>query len=255
MKDNKYGGLNEEKKMEEISTSSIDTKSNEQNEIIDDFQITPKELTKIINLYKERTDNFEEIQYFQKEGGIDNLLNKLDTDKKNGISSIENREEFFGSNKIFIKPLPNFWSFVQESISDKMIIILIISSLIEIGISLFNIFIKGEKNNMDWLDGISIIIAVIVVVMVGSITNYKKEMKFHNLNNFENQNTKYDTIRNGIIQELHSDDLLVGDLIKIYCGDILPADILLIEGNNIKIDESSLTGESDELKKNHMKNV
>ena len=249
MKDNKYGGLNEEKKIEEISTSSIDTKSNEQNEIIDDFQITPKELTKIINLYKERTDNFEEIQYFQKEGGIDNLLNKLDTDKKNGISSIENREEFFGSNKIFIKPLPNFWSFVQESISDKMIIILIISSLIEIGISLFNIFIKGEKNNMDWLDGISIIIAVIVVVMVGSITNYKKEMKFHNLNNFENQNTKYDTIRNGIIQELHSDDLLVGDLIKIYCGDILPADILLIEGNNIKIDESSLTGESDELKK------
>jgi magnesium-transporting ATPase (P-type) len=249
MKDNKYGGLNEEKKMEEISTSSIDTKSNEQNEIIDDFQITPKELTKIINLYKERTDNFEEIQYFQKEGGIDNLLNKLETDKKNGISSIENREEFFGSNKIFIKPLPNFWSFVQESISDKMIIILIISSLIEIGISLFNIFIKGEKNNMDWLDGISIIIAVIVVVMVGSITNYKKEMKFHNLNNFENQNTKYDTIRNGIIQELHSDDLLVGDLIKIYCGDILPADILLIEGNNIKIDESSLTGESDELKK------
>ena len=250
MKHNKYEGLNEEKKEEAMSISSADTKTNISNEIIDNFQITPKELTDIINLYKERTDNFEEIKYFEEQGGIDKLLNKIDTDKKNGISSIEHREEYFGSNKIFIKPLPSFFSFVEEAISDKMIIILIISSVIEIFISLFNIFIKGEENNMDWLDGISIIIAVIVVVMVGSITNYKKEMKFHSLNNFENENTKYHVIRNGNVKELHSDDLLVGDLIKIYNGDILPADILLIEGNNIKIDESSLTGESTAVKKN-----
>ena len=250
MKSNKYGGLNEEKKTEEISTSS-DTASIYSNEaIIETFKITPKELTNIIELYKERADNFQEIKYFENQGGIDNLLSQIDTDKKNGISSIENREEFFGSNKIFVKPLPSFFSFVQEAISDKMIIILIISSLIEISISLFNIFIKGEENNMDWLDGISIIIAVIVVVMVGSVTNYKKEMKFHNLNNFESQSTKYEVIRNGSIQELHSDDLLVGDLIKIYSGEILPADILLIEGNNLKIDESSLTGESTAVKKN-----
>ena len=69
------------------------------------------------------------------------------------------------------------------------------------------------------------------------------------------QNTKYEVIRNGNIIELHSDDLLVGDLIKIYSGDILPADILLIEGNNIKIDESSLTGESTSVKKIAMKFV
>jgi len=94
-----------------------------------------------MNLYKERADNFDEIKYFEEQGGIENLLNKLDTDKKNGISSTENREEYFGSNKIFIKPLPTFCSFVEEAISDKMIIILIISSLIEICISIFNIYI------------------------------------------------------------------------------------------------------------------
>ena len=42
----------------------------------------------------------------------------------------------------------------------------------------------------------------------------------------------------------------MGDLITIYNGDILPADILLIEGHDIKIDESSLTGESTTVKKN-----
>ena len=56
MKHNKYEGLNEEKKEEAMSISSTDTKTDISNEIIDNFQITPKELTDIINLYKERID-------------------------------------------------------------------------------------------------------------------------------------------------------------------------------------------------------
>ena len=255
MKESKYGGFKEEN-INNGNTSIITEETNPDDDISisnDIFEITPKELTHIVELYKERTDNFGEIKYFEEQGGISKLLQKLDTDEKNGIKSIENREEYFGSNKIFIKPLPSFYSFLKEALEDKMIIILIISSIVEIGISLFNIFIKNETNNMDWLDGISIIIAIIVVVTVGSVTNYKKEMKFHDLNNFENQNTKYDVIRNGNMQELHSDDLLVGDLVKIYSGDILPADMVLIEGNNLKIDESSLTGESTSVKKNSYK--
>jgi len=150
------------------------------------FSITPKDLSNLMNLYKDRSDNYNDIKYFQEKGGILPLLTSLKTDAKDGIStlSLENRLEHFGSNKIFVKPLPNFMDFVFEALSDKMIIILIISSLVEISISLFNKFFKGE-NNIDYLDGISIIIAIVVVVMVGSITNYKKEMKFHSLNDFE----------------------------------------------------------------------
>ena len=53
-----------------------------------------------MELYKERGDNFEEIKYFE-EGGINNLLKKLDSDYKNGITSIEYREEYFCSYKTF----------------------------------------------------------------------------------------------------------------------------------------------------------
>ena len=217
------------------------------------FNITPQELTNIVNKYKERDENFQDINYFREKGGIDFLLEAIITDKNKGIFSVNGREEYFGSNKIFRKPPPSFWDFVIEALSDKMIIILIFCSIFEIGISLFYIFHEGQKDNIDWIDGTSIIIAVLVVVSVGSITNYKKEMKFQDLNNIQQGTTKYNVVRNGIPQLIISDDLLVGDLVKINYGEILPADMLLIEGDGIKIDESALTGESNAVKKNSYK--
>ena len=74
-------------------------------------------------------------------------------------------------------------------------------------------------------------------------------MKFHSLNEFEKKSAKYNVIRNGINQYVTSDELLVGDLIKVNYGEILPADMILIEGNGMKIDESSLTGESNSVSK------
>ena len=244
----------EEKDDESLSIINNDSRPLQINQELSNnnnsFSISPKELSNLMNLYKDRSENYNDIKYFQEKGGIVPLLTSLKTDAKHGISksSVENRIEHFGENKIFVRPLPNFLDFVIDALSDKMIIILIISSLIEIGISLFNKFFKGE-NNIDYLDGISIIIAISVVVMVGSITNYKKEMKFHSLNDFEKKAAKYNVIRSGINQYIVSDELLVGDLIKINYGEILPADMILIEGNGLKIDESSLTGESNSVSK------
>ena len=212
------------------------------------FDITPHELTNIVNLYKERGENYADIQYFDEHGGgIDELLGKLKTDKVKGIGSSKGREDHFGSNKVFQKPPPTFFDFIKEAMSDKMIIILICCSIFEIGISVY--YNLADEKNSDFIDGISIIVAVCVVVLVGSITNYKKEQKFHELNDIQNGTTKYKVIRNGVPTDVISDDILVGDLIKINYGEILPADILLVEGNGIKIDESSLTGESDTMNK------
>ena len=128
----------EERDEESMSIINNDSKSPViEPEILNDkhsFSITPQELSNLMNLYKDRSENYNDIKYFQEKGGILSLLTSLKTDAKHGIStiSLQNRLEHFGSNKIFIKPLPNFWDFVLEALSDKMIIILIISSLIEI---------------------------------------------------------------------------------------------------------------------------
>ena len=218
------------------------------------FSLSPEDLTNIVNKYKERDINFQDINHFKEKNGVDYLIDALKTDKKNGISAKdkkdnEEREAFYGSNKVFRKPPPNFWDFVKEAISDKMIIILICCSIFEIGVSLYNIIFVDDSDNMDWIDGTSIIIAVCVVVSVGSVTNYKKEMKFQDLNDIQSGSTKYNVIRDGVPENVISDDLLVGDLIKINYGEILPADMVMIEGNSLKIDESSLTGESTPVSK------
>ena len=232
-----------------ITSGSTQNQVNNINYQADPFTIKPEELTDIVKKYKERDENMQDINHFMKTEGIDYLLNGLITDKTKGISSLVMREEHFGSNKVFRKSPPSFMEFIKEALSDKMIIILICCSIFEIGISFFYRLTGKDKSNTDWIDGTSIIIAVIIVVSVGSITNYQKEMKFHNLNDIQNGSTTYNVIRNGVEQKVISDDILVGDLIRINYGEILPADLLLVEGNGIKMDESALTGESDSVSK------
>ena len=88
-----------------------------------------------------------------------------------------------------------------------------------------------------------------MVTLVWSITNWKKEHKFHELNDITNEGTTYKVIRNGNPFDIPSDDLVVGDLIQVMIGDILPTDLLLVDSNGIKMDESSLTVESETLSK------
>ena len=209
------------------------------------FAIKISELQKLMANYKERGSDFQDLKLLEEYGGVDTLLEKLKTDPKKGIESTEYREQDFGSNKVFVEPVPHFCSYVWEALEDLMIRILIVAAIVQIilGATL------SDDPSKDWIDGLSIIVAVLVVVLVGSITNWQKEKKFHELNDIQNEGTKYKVIRQGEPIDMQSDDILVGDLINIMVGDIMPADLLLIEGNGIKIDESSLTGESDTMKK------
>ena len=237
---------NIEKLPEENSNSEdIKTIISSKDVTLSYFGITASELEDMMTSYKERDSHYLDLKYLENIGGIDSLLKKLKTDKTKGINSVDCRENEFGSNQVFIEPVRPFCSFVLESLEDLMIRILIVAAIVEIvlGTTL------SDNPKTDWIDGLSIIIAIVVVVLVGSITNYNKEKKFHELNDIQKNGTRYKVIRNGSPNDLTTDDILVGDLIKINYGDIMPADLILIEGNGIKMDESSLTGESDAVKK------
>ena len=209
-----------------------------------DFEITAIDLENLMGRYKERGNDFKDIKYFE-EKSVNQLIEELKTKVETGLESLEGREEAFGSNKVFVEPVPPFCSYVWEALKDLMVRILIVAAIVSIVLGCT----FSEDPSKDWIDGVSIVIAVLVVVLVGSITDYQKEQKFHELNEVQAEGTKYKLIRNGQPEDHISDDLLVGDLIMINYGDIMPADVLLIEGNGIRMDESALTGESDAMKK------
>ena len=247
--------MSERKIISEISTKKIindEVNSQLSNENEEDgrekeygFAISATQLENIMGRYKERGSDFRDLKYFRNHGGVTNLLNSLNTNETRGISNIDGREEVYGSNKVFVEPVPPFCAYVWEALEDMMVRILIVCAIVQIvlGCTL------SDDPSKDWIDGVSIIVAILVVVLVGSITNYQKETKFHELNEVQNEGTKYNIIRNGSPKEYISDDILVGDLIMVNYGDIMAADLLLIEGNGVKMDESALTGESDAMKK------
>ena len=208
------------------------------------FDIEAIDLENLMGKYKERGSDFQDLKYLEQKH-VEEIVKLLKTNVDTGLDSLEGREEAFGSNKVFVEPVPPFCSYVWEALKDLMVRILIVAAIVSIVLGCT----FSEDPSKDWIDGFSIVIAVLVVVLVSSITDYQKEQKFHELNEVQAEGTKYKLIRKGQPEDHISDDLLVGDLIMINYGDILPADILLIDGNGIKMDESALTGESDAMKK------
>ena len=208
------------------------------------FEIGPKDLQEIMSKYKNRANDCKDLDYFDRVPPSE-IFSKIKTDINKGISSKENREIHFGSNKIFTEPPPNLCKYVWNAMKNLMICILIIAAIISIILSVT----ISESLQSDLIDGISIIIAIIIVVLVSSITEYKKELKFQELNKTTREGTTYKVIRNGLLEHHISDDILVGDLILINYGDIMCADIILVKGHGVKMDESSLTGRADAMKK------
>ena len=208
------------------------------------FEIGPKDLQEIMSKYKNRANDCKDLDYFERVPPSE-IFSKIQTDINKGIPSIENREIHFGSNKIFSEPPPNFCKYVWSAMKNLMICILIIAAIVSIILS----FTISDSLENDVIDGISIIVAIIIVVLVSSITEYKKELKFHELNKTTREGTIYKVIRNGLLEHHKSDDILVGDLILIDYGDIMCADIILVTGHGLKMDESALTGRADPMKK------
>lgn len=94
----------------------------------------------------------------------------------------------------------------------------------------------------------AIIIAICIVVLVGSLNDWQKELQFKKLN-AKKEDRSVKAIRDGTEQLMSVYDIVVGDLLVLEPGEIVPVDGLFIEGHNVKCDESSATGESDAIRK------
>ncbi|PKI52626.1 hypothetical protein CRG98_026966 [Punica granatum] len=105
-----------------------------------------------------------------------------------------------------------------------------------------NLFYIGIEEG--WYDGGSIAFAVILVIVVTAISDYRQSLQFQNLNE-EKRNIHLEVVRGGRRVEVSIYDLVVGDVVPLNIGDQVPADGVLISGHSLAVDESSMTGESN----------
>ena len=98
------------------------------------------------------------------------------------------------------------------------------------------------------IDGIAILCAVLIVLNVTAVNDLQKDKQFRELN-AENNRRSIKVKRDGKMVTVITDNLVVGDIVQISAGDTVPADGIYLSGNNVKMDESKLTGESDQIEK------
>ncbi|XP_068826118.1 plasma membrane calcium-transporting ATPase 1 isoform X13 [Capricornis sumatraensis] len=227
-----------------------------------DFGITLAELRALMELRS--TDALRKIQ--ESYGDVSGICARLKTSPNEGLSGnpadIERREAVFGKNFIPPKKPKTFLQLVWEALQDVTLIILEIAAIVSLGLSFYqppegdnalcgDVSVGEEEGEGEtgWIEGAAILLSVVCVVLVTAFNDWSKEKQFRGLQSRIEQEQKFTVIRGGQVIQIPVADITVGDIAQVKYGDLLPADGILIQGNDLKIDESSLTGESDHVKK------
>ena len=170
------------------------------------------------------------------QGSKKELLKKLNSDPKTGLSSSEanNRLEKYGPNKIESSNKRSMLDKLKDQILDPMVILLIAASIV----SAFT----GDK-----IEAI-IIIAIVIINAIMSI--YQEGQAEDSVAALQKMSSPEATVlRDGKRTKVKAEELVPGDIVILETGDIIPADMRLLDSRNLQIDESSLTGESVAVEK------
>ncbi|MEG2311245.1 MAG: HAD-IC family P-type ATPase, partial [Bacilli bacterium] len=162
-----------------------------------------------------------------------NDLKKGLTDKEVNKSRLNN-----GSNGLSSIEKDSFLKLLIESLGDPIIKILLVALAIKT-IFLFK--------NFDWFETLGIVIAILLASFISSISEYGSEKAFIKLQ-ADASKVKCRVKRNDKVLLVNIEDIVVGDVVLLESGDMIPADGIIIEGS-ISVDESSLNGEPKEIYK------
>ena len=169
-------------------------------------------------------------------GSLNEVIKKHETDAKRGLTSSEAsaRLEKYGPNSIESSNKKSLFKKIIEQIVDPMVILLIIAAIV-------------SAFTGDVIECVIIIAIVVINAIMSIIQEGRAEDSVAALQKMSSPEAT--VIRDGQRKHVKAEDLIPGDIVVLETGDIIPADMRLIESSNLKIDESSLTGESVAVEK------
>jgi Ca2+-transporting ATPase len=162
---------------------------------------------------------------------VEDAAQALETDLEEGLTSAEAKQrlEQYGPNELQEKPPPTFWERLWNQLTDFVVIILLVSSVIS---AVLGDFIEA-----------GVILAIVVLnSAIGVIQESKAEEALAALKKMAAPDAH--VIRNGHRVTVPARELVPGDIVLLEAGSIVPADLRLTQSMNLKIEEASLTGES-----------
>ncbi|KAI8647717.1 PMCA-type calcium-translocating P-type ATPase [Parasitella parasitica] len=170
-------------------------------------------------------------------------------------SEFAQRYSVFGKNALPAVKGKSIFQLMWMAFNDKTLILLAVAAVVSLGVGLYeDIAVPEYDANGDkiagvkWVEGVAIIVAILIVVLVGSINDFQKEKQFRKLNAKKDDRVVKAT-RDGQTVQISVYDIQVGDVLFLEPGDIVAADGIFIEGHNVRCDESAATGESDAVRK------
>eukprot|EP00878_Enallax_costatus_P000995 GHUV01001127.1.p1 GENE.GHUV01001127.1~~GHUV01001127.1.p1 ORF type:complete len:1156 (+),score=304.08 GHUV01001127.1:371-3838(+) len=185
-------------------------------------------------------------------GGVAGICSALGTDHHHGLKqdgkgseSIDEHRRVYGSNTLPTAPQKNFFLLCFENVQDPIILLLIAAATVS---TVLGAALEEQRKEGEYIEGVAIWVAVVIVIMVGAGNDYQKDLQFRKLN-AQKDIIEVTVTRGGETVIVKNTDLVVGDIYLINMGDKVVADGIMIDGFHLVIDEASLTGESDPIKK------
>ena len=124
---------------------------------------------------------------------------------------------------------------MKESLNEKILAVIAIMAVL----SILTGIIYAPRTG--WIEGVSILIALFILVLISSLNDLSKDKTFVRLQQF-GRDENLPTIRGkiGSMQNLNIWEMVVGDVVCMTAGDKVPADCLIIESNNLKVDQENV---------------
>ena len=181
------------------------------------------------------------MKYYNEE--IKDIFKELNTSKE-GLTSVEakNRQEKNGKNKLEEKKSTSFFQKLIKEIINPMNIVLIVTAIISSITTIYEMSQSGGGSILDFVDVFIIIFVVLVNAILGVLQESKAEKSLQALKSISKASCR--VIRDNQVININEEDLVVGDIVILEAGSVVPADGRIIEAASLQIEEAILTGES-----------
>ncbi|TDZ36726.1 Calcium-transporting ATPase 2 [Colletotrichum spinosum] len=170
---------------------------------------------------------------------------KLDLDLGQHDETFVDRRRVYGENRLPKRKQKSFLRLAWIAFNDKLMFLLTLSATVSLALGIYeSVGASGDEPNIQWVDGVTVVVAIVVIVFASAATDWQKNQKFARLNERKEQRDVR-VVRSGRTQNISVYEVLVGDVMHIETGDVVAVDGVLVRGSGVQVDESSLSGESE----------